>query len=141
MRIHRFANIGILHTVNIDLITHFWSLRPPSGHNEIKIHSIGGVYLGVYEADGTSEYEDAKKLRDQLVGGWHDHNFVQLGPSLSVNPVHITGFQNTPGRVCILIANNFTIGRSVNDSGYSELVKLRDFLVTGIRDGGANDGS
>ena len=141
MKVLRFANIGDVHTVNIDLITHFWSLVPENGRNEIKILSLGGVYLGVYEADGTSEYVDAKKLRDQLVGGWHDHNFVQLGPRLSVNPAQITGIRSTEHRTCMFFANDYTIGLNKEDSGYTELVKLRDFLVTGTRDGGAHDGS
>ncbi len=141
MKGHRFANIGNVHTVNIDLITHIWSLRPENRLNWIKIQSVGGVYLGVHEDDGTSEYDDAKKLRDQLVGGWHDHNFAQLGWMLSVNPAQITGFRTSPHKICVIIANNYTIELNKPDSGYAEALKLRDSLVAGTRDGGAHDGT
>jgi hypothetical protein len=138
MKVHRFAKIGDVHTVNIDQITHIWSLRNQLDRNKININSLGGVYLGVYEDDGTSEYEDAKKLRDQLVGGWHDHNFAQLGPMLSVNPAMITGFRTSSYRICMIFANDYTIGLDQKDSGYDEALKLHDFLVTGTRDGGAH---
>ena len=141
MKVYRFANIGEAHAINIDLITHIWKMRPEDGPNAVRIHSLGGKYISVYEDDGTSEYRDAEMLRDQLVGGWHDHKFAQLGPMLSVNPAQITGFRSRADRISMIFANDYTICRSVNDSGYSEALKLRDSLVAGTMDGGAHAGT
>ncbi len=139
MKVYRFASIGDIHTINIDLITHIWSIRTENAQNKIKTHSLGGVYLSVYEADGTCEYEDAKKLRDQLVGGWHDHNFAQLGPMLSVNPAYIIGIQTGTDYICMNFADDSAIGLEEKDSGYSEALKLRDDLISDTIDGGAHD--
>lgn len=141
MKVLRFANIGDMHTVNVDLITHIWSVKSCTDRHLIKIHSLGGVYLGLYEADGTSEYEDAKKLRDQLVGGWHDNHFAHLGPILSVNPFQITGFRVYSHKVCMVFANDYTICLEEKDSGYEEALKLRTDLVSSTRDGGAHAGT
>ena len=138
MKVLRFAKIGDAHTVNIDLITHIWSLRGPHGVHEIKINSLGGVHLGVYESSRDTEYEDAKKLRDQLVGGWHDHNFAHLSPTLSVNPAQITGFTVQAERICMIFANDYTLCLNKEDSGYDELVKLHAELLSSTSDGGAN---
>lgn len=135
--VHRFVNIGSEHAINVNHITHIWTLEkfPDIEYDErqiIRLHSVQCDFLIVHEDDGTFEFEEAKKLRDQLVGGWHDLNFVEVGPRLCVNPKHISDIRlSGDNRLCIYILGNHVIGMSPKDVGYEGALKLRHSLLFG----------
>ena len=139
MKIHRFADIGKPYTVNINHITHFWSHVSETGRAKITIHSFGGAELSLYRGDDTSEHRDAKELRDQLTGGWHDLKFESVGgddgPLLSINPEFISGFNVREGSVSLFIMDEHTINRREGNVGYKDLLRLREKLITGTRGG------